>query len=66
MSKQKGPYAARKHELSKSYHWKAENNIRFFDKLGMTTEQKIKFLADEFAGVHMFAEDNRKAGEPTR
>ena len=40
-------------ELTQQYRWKAENNIRFFDKLGMTTEEKVQFLAEEFARVHI-------------
>lgn len=54
-AKPKGPYAARQHELAIAYQWKAENIVRFFDKLGMTQKQKIDFLAKEFASVHMFA-----------
>lgn len=43
-------------ELEKAYRWKAENNIRFYEKLGMTTEQKVEFLAKEFATVHWLVE----------
>ena len=31
--------------LAEQFRWKAENNIRFYEKLDMTTEQKVDFLA---------------------
>lgn len=49
-------HGARLKELAESYRWKAENNIRFFEKLGMTTEQKVEFLAKEFASIHWLVE----------
>jgi len=46
-------------ELKRQFRWKAENNIRFYEKLGMTTEQKVDFLAQEFAGVYWLGEMRR-------
>jgi hypothetical protein len=43
-------------ELTEGYRWKAENNIRFYEKLGMTTKQKEDFLAREFATIHWIVE----------
>lgn len=43
-------------ELAKQYRWKAENNIRFYEKLDMTTDQKVDFLAKEFASIHWLVE----------
>ena len=54
--KKVGPYTKRRNELSKQYKWKAENIVRFFDGLGMTTKQKVKFLSEELADVYMCAE----------
>ncbi len=56
----KGPYTQRRDELAEKFTWKAENIVRFFDRLGMTTEEKVKFLAQEFAGVHMLMENSQK------
>jgi hypothetical protein len=42
--------------LASQYRWKAENNIRFYELLGMTTEQKVEFLAKEFATIHWLVE----------
>ena len=52
----KGPYTIRRDELADKYRWKAQNIVRFFDKLGMTTKQKVKFLSEELAGAYMQAE----------
>ena len=52
----KGPYTIRRDILAKNYRWKAENIVRFFDKLGMTKQAKIKFLSEEFAQIHMNVE----------
>jgi len=46
-------------DLAAQFRWKAENNIRFYEKLGMTTEQKVDFLAQEFAGVYWLGEMRR-------
>jgi hypothetical protein len=46
----------RRNELAKQYQWKAENILRFLDKLGMTKKQKEKFIADELAQAYMNAE----------
>lgn len=46
-------------ELAEKFRWKAENNIRFYEKLDMTTEQKVDFLAQEFAGVYWLGELHR-------
>lgn len=46
-------------ELADSFRWKAENNIRFYEKLDMTTEQKVDFLAQEFASVYWLGEMRR-------
>jgi hypothetical protein len=51
-----GPYTQRRNELAKQYQWKAENILRFLDKLGMTKKQKEKFIADELAQAYMNAE----------
>jgi hypothetical protein len=48
----RGPLSAAIDELQKAYIWKAENIVRWFDGLGMTKEQKVEFLAREFATVH--------------
>ena len=53
----KGPYTIRRDKLAAKYRWKAENIVRFFDKLGMTKKQKIEFLSEELAGIHMQAEE---------
>ena len=50
------PHSKRIDELAKAFRWKAENNIRFYEKLGMTTEQKVDFLAREFAYIHWLVE----------
>jgi hypothetical protein len=49
-------HQARIDELARAYRWKAENNIRFYEKLGMSTEQKVDFLAKEFASIHWLVE----------
>lgn len=49
-------HSRRIEELAKQYRWKAENNIRFYEKLDMTTEQKVDFLAKEFASIHWLVE----------
>jgi len=54
----KGPLSLRMDELAKGYRWKAENNIRFYDGLGMSTEEKVEFLSREFAGIQMYFEAN--------
>jgi hypothetical protein len=46
-------------ELAEQFLWKAENNIRFYEKLDMTTEEKVDFLAQEFAGVYWLGEMRR-------
>jgi len=46
-------------ELKSQFRWKAENNIRFYENLGMTTEQKVDFLAGEFAAVYWLGEMRR-------
>jgi hypothetical protein len=46
-------------ELEKQFRWKAENNIRFYEKLDMTTEEKVDFLAQEFAAVYWLGEMRR-------
>ena len=46
-------------ELAEQFRWKAENNIRFYEKLGMTTEQKVDFLAQEFAAIYWLGEMRR-------
>jgi hypothetical protein len=38
--------------LTEQFRWKAENNIRFFDGLGMSPKEKEDFLSSEFAHVH--------------
>lgn len=43
-------------ELAAQFRWKAENNIRFYEKLDMTTEQKVDFLAQEFAAAYWLGE----------
>ena len=48
-------------EWAEQLRWKAENNIRFFEKLGMTTEQKVDFLAKEFAGIYFLGTMHRLA-----
>lgn len=48
----------RLNSLAEQYRWKAENNIRFYEKLGMTTEEKVDFLAKEFASIHWLVEIN--------
>lgn len=48
----------REAELAKKYAWKAENIVRFFEKLGMTTKQKEEFLAKELAGAYMLGDMN--------
>ena len=48
-------------ELAANFRWKAENNIRFYEKLNMTTEQKVDFLAKEFASVYWLGELRRQA-----
>lgn len=55
-----GPYTIRRNELVAQYEWKAENIVRFFDHLGMTTEQKVKFLSEELAEAYMSAEITAK------
>lgn len=49
-------HSERINDLAKQYRWKAENNIRFYEKLDMTTEQKVDFLAKEFASIHWLVE----------
>lgn len=46
-------------ELAVQFRWKAENNIRFYEKLDMTTEQKVDFLAQEFAAIYWLGEMRR-------
>ena len=55
-----GPYTIRRNELAEQYRWKAENIVRFFDKLGMTTKEKVTFLSQELAGAYMLAEDHQR------
>jgi hypothetical protein len=43
-------------ELQQQYIWKAQNIVRFFAELGMTIEQKEKFLASELATIHWLVE----------
>lgn len=62
----KGPYTIRRDELSERYRWKAENIVRFFDKLGMTKKQKVKFLAEELAGAYMQAEQTAQGFQMLR
>jgi hypothetical protein len=38
--------------LTEQFRWKAENNIRFFDGLGMSPKEKEDFLSSEFAYVY--------------
>jgi hypothetical protein len=40
-------------ELQKQYMWKAENIVRFIEKLGMTQEQKVEFVAYELANAYV-------------
>ncbi len=54
----KGPFTIAHELLTEQYRWKAENIVRFFDKLGITTKQKEDFLASELAYVHSSAEIN--------
>jgi len=54
-------HSKRLKELEHNFRWKAENNIRFYEKLGMTTEQKVDFLAKEFASVYWLGEIGRLA-----
>lgn len=42
--------------LAEQYRWKAGNNIRFYENLDMTTEEKVDFLAKEFASIHWLVE----------
>lgn len=51
--------AERLKKLAEQFRWKAENNIRFYEKLDMTTEEKVDFLAQEFAGVYWLGEMRR-------
>lgn len=46
-------------DLKEHFRWKAENNIRFYEKLGMTTEEKVEFLAGEFATTYWLGEMRR-------
>lgn len=46
-------------KLAEQFRWKAENNIRFYEKLDMTTEEKVDFLAQEFASVYWLGEMRR-------
>ena len=48
-----GIFTKRLDKLAEQYTWKAENIVRFFDKLGMTTTQKEEFLARELAGAYI-------------
>jgi hypothetical protein len=52
-------HSERLKELASQFRWKAENNIRFYEKLDMTTEQKVDFLAQEFAGIYWLGEMHR-------
>lgn len=52
-------HSQRLKELVEHFRWKAENNIRFYENLDMTTEQKVDFLAQEFAGVYWLGELKR-------
>jgi hypothetical protein len=49
-------------ELQAAYAWKAANIVRFFDNLGMTTEEKEKFLAQELAGAYEIGALNESLG----
>ncbi len=44
----------REDELATQYRWKAENIVRFFDHLHMTTEAKVAFLARELACAQIY------------
>ncbi len=46
-------------EIAFQFRWKAENNIRFYENLNMTNEQKVDFLAKEFAAVYWLGEMRR-------
>lgn len=57
----KGPYTLQRDATAEKYQDKAECIVRFFDNLGMTREEKIKYLADTFASLEMyFAMNNTK------
>lgn len=47
----KGPQFKR---ITAAYQWKAEMIVRWFRDLGMTEEQKVKYLAEQFAQVAMY------------
>jgi hypothetical protein len=52
-----GPYTIRRNDqMVGFFQVRAENIVRFFDHLGMTTEQKVKFLSEELAEAYMSAE----------
>jgi hypothetical protein len=49
-------YRRWREEIEPRYRFKAEMIVRWFDDekgLGMTTEEKIRFLQQEFAGLEM-------------
>lgn len=48
-------------EWAKQLRWKAENNIRFYEKLGMTTDEKVDFLSKEFSNIYWLGTMNRLA-----
>lgn len=62
-AKKRGPYTIRRDELAEQYEWKAENIVRFFDKLGMNTAEKVKFLSQELAQAYMNAEQHYRGVE---
>ena len=68
MSEHEGPYARRQRELAEQYHWKAENIVRFLEKLKMTTAQKEDFVAKELARAYeqgmMNKLDEKRADRP--
>jgi hypothetical protein len=50
----KGPLTIIHEQAAEKYRFKAETIVRWFDELGMTTEEKVKYLQNEFAGLEMY------------
>jgi hypothetical protein len=49
-----GPYTSWRKELEPKYRFKAETIVRFFERLNMTTEEKVQYLQQTFAGMEMY------------
>jgi hypothetical protein len=50
----KGPLTIQSEQLQCKYRWKAEFIVRLIERPDMTTEEKVRYLQQTFAGLEMY------------